>query len=46
MMDLGGEVMVESNWKIDSWVEESSSCGNATLQERQCRTLQQQMAGS
>jgi hypothetical protein len=42
-MDLGGNVMVESNQKIDSWTGVSSLCGSATLQERQCRTLQQQL---
>jgi hypothetical protein len=33
MMDLGGDMMVESNQKINSWVEASSLCGNAALQE-------------
>jgi hypothetical protein len=34
MMDLGGNVMVESNRKIDSWTRVSSLCGSATLEER------------
>jgi hypothetical protein len=40
MMDLGGDVMVESIQKIDSWAGVSSPCGSAALLEQQCRTLQ------
>jgi hypothetical protein len=39
MMDLEGDVMVESNGKIDLWAEALSLCGSAALQKRQCRTL-------
>jgi hypothetical protein len=46
MMDLGGDVMIESSWKIDSRAEAPSSCSSAALQGRQCCTLQQQIADS
>jgi hypothetical protein len=31
MMDLGGDMIVESNQMINSWVEASSLSGNAAL---------------
>jgi hypothetical protein len=44
MMDLGGDVMIESSQKINSRVEAPSPCSSATLQWRQRHTLQQQIA--
>jgi hypothetical protein len=42
IIDLEGDVMDELSWKIAPWVEVHTPCNNAALQERQCRTLQQQ----
>jgi hypothetical protein len=44
MMDLGGDVMIESSRKINSRAEAPNPCNSAALQWRQHHTLQQQIA--